>query len=507
MAGSVNKTIIIGNLGMDPETRDLPSGQKVANLRVATSEQWTDRASGEKRERTEWHTVSVFDQSATRYAESYLRKGDKVYVEGRVETRKWQDQSGTDRYSTKIVVNPIGGQLIGLTTTGENSFSEGRNRSADPISSPAASPAPTSPTFNGAKHVGQKIPLLTPPNNGNNKENRLTWRAIQKIGSGHEMYEESGETQLTKQHHHKEQFDDVSSDQSPAGENSADGLVKFQPSLDQEMVSTSALGKIVGVKAKPFLFEEFLKRGYIEKPGNQYLLTSVGRSVRIGGRYKQLPDDNEFITWPITLGASLHVLKKSFLDRVNFRLFHMTHVDNIMSILKHGLFSHNTAPGYLDISNPDVNNRRERTDPVHKKSLHEYVPLYFNPTNAMLYEKEEEYQSDIVLLEVSQRVCFSNYTLFTEKNAAVKSPRFAYCLSDVEKFDWPTIQKRNWVTDGVANIDIKQLMMSECLVYSHIDTNDLVAVHTKNTSMSSKLESMLASVNHPSICSSANLFF
>jgi single-strand DNA-binding protein len=138
MAGSVNKAIIIGNLGMDPETRDLPSGQKVANLRVATSENWTDRASGEKRERTEWHTVSVFDQNAARYAESYLRKGDKVYVEGRVQTHKWQDQTGADRYSTEIVVNAIGGQLTGLTTTGENSFSEGPNRRAEPVSNPSS---------------------------------------------------------------------------------------------------------------------------------------------------------------------------------------------------------------------------------------------------------------------------------------------------------------------------------------------------------------------------------
>jgi single-strand DNA-binding protein len=115
MAGSVNKVIIVGNLGTDPEVRDLPSGQKVANLRIATSEQWTDRASGEKRERTEWHTVSVFDQNAAQYAQSYLRKGNNVYVEGRVETRKWQDQSGTERYSTEIVVNQIGGKLIGLS--------------------------------------------------------------------------------------------------------------------------------------------------------------------------------------------------------------------------------------------------------------------------------------------------------------------------------------------------------------------------------------------------------
>jgi len=115
MAGTVNKVIIVGNLGTDPEVRDLPSGQKVANLRVSTSEQWTDRASGEKRERTEWHTISVFDQNAAQYAQNYLRKGNKVYIEGRVETRKWQDQSGADRYSTEIIVNQIGGKLIGLS--------------------------------------------------------------------------------------------------------------------------------------------------------------------------------------------------------------------------------------------------------------------------------------------------------------------------------------------------------------------------------------------------------
>ena len=118
MAGTVNKVIIVGNLGTDPEVRDLPSGQKVSNLRVATSEQWTDRASGEKRERTEWHTISVFDQNAAQYAQNYLRKGSKVYVEGRIQTRKWQDQSGQDRYTIEIVVNNIGGQLVGLSSGG-----------------------------------------------------------------------------------------------------------------------------------------------------------------------------------------------------------------------------------------------------------------------------------------------------------------------------------------------------------------------------------------------------
>lgn len=117
MAGSVNRAILVGNLGFDPDIRNLQNSGKVANLRVATSERWTDRNTGEKRERTEWHSVSVFDPKAVNYAETYLKKGDRVYVEGRVQTRKWQDQSGAERYSTEIVVNPIGGQLTGLSTT------------------------------------------------------------------------------------------------------------------------------------------------------------------------------------------------------------------------------------------------------------------------------------------------------------------------------------------------------------------------------------------------------
>jgi single-strand DNA-binding protein len=118
MAGSINKVIIIGNLGLDPEVRPLPSGQSVANLRVATSETWSDRSSGERRERTEWHSISVFSPTAVSYAESYLRKGSKVYIEGRLQTRKWQDQSGQERYTTEIVVNNVGGQLISLSSGG-----------------------------------------------------------------------------------------------------------------------------------------------------------------------------------------------------------------------------------------------------------------------------------------------------------------------------------------------------------------------------------------------------
>lgn len=111
MAGSVNKVILIGNLGRDPEVRSFQNGGKVCNLRIATSETWKDRTTGERKERTEWHSVAIFSEPVARIAEQYLRKGSKVYIEGQLETRKWQDQSGQDRYTTEVVLRPYSGTL------------------------------------------------------------------------------------------------------------------------------------------------------------------------------------------------------------------------------------------------------------------------------------------------------------------------------------------------------------------------------------------------------------
>lgn len=111
MAGSVNKCIIVGNLGRDPEVRSFQNGSKVVSLRIATSESWTDKASGERKERTEWHAVSIFNEPLGKIAEQYLRKGSKVYIEGQLETRKWQDQSGADKYTTEVVLRPYRGEL------------------------------------------------------------------------------------------------------------------------------------------------------------------------------------------------------------------------------------------------------------------------------------------------------------------------------------------------------------------------------------------------------------
>jgi single-strand DNA-binding protein len=125
MAGSVNKVILIGNLGADPEIRRTQDGRPIANLRLATSESWKDKTTGERREKTEWHRVVIFNENLCRIAEQYLKKGSKVFIEGALQTRKWQDQSGQDRYSTEVVLQGFRGELTLLDRAGGGGSSGG----------------------------------------------------------------------------------------------------------------------------------------------------------------------------------------------------------------------------------------------------------------------------------------------------------------------------------------------------------------------------------------------
>ena len=124
MAGSVNKVILVGNLGRDPETRRLASGDPVVNLRLATSESWKDKASGERKEKTEWHSVVIYNENLARVAEQYLRKGSKVYLEGAIQTRKWTDQSGAEKFSTEVVLQKFRGELTMLDGKGEGGMAD-----------------------------------------------------------------------------------------------------------------------------------------------------------------------------------------------------------------------------------------------------------------------------------------------------------------------------------------------------------------------------------------------
>src|SRR5215212_1503987 len=131
MAGSVNKAILVGNLGDDPEIRSTQDGRPIANLRVATSETWRDKATGERKEKTEWHRVVIFNEGLCRVAEQYLKKGSKVYLEGQLQTRKWQDQQGQDRYSTEIVLQGFNSVLTMLDGRGGGAEMGGSGSSED----------------------------------------------------------------------------------------------------------------------------------------------------------------------------------------------------------------------------------------------------------------------------------------------------------------------------------------------------------------------------------------
>ena len=140
MAGSVNKVILVGNLGADPEIRRTQDGRPIANLRLATSESWKDKSTGERKEKTEWHRVVIFNENLCRIAEQYLKKGSKVFIEGSLQTRKWQDQSGQDRYSTEVVLQGFRGELTLLDRAGGTS---GGDFGSDDAGGDFGSPGPT----------------------------------------------------------------------------------------------------------------------------------------------------------------------------------------------------------------------------------------------------------------------------------------------------------------------------------------------------------------------------
>ncbi|HEX9323550.1 MAG TPA: single-stranded DNA-binding protein [Xanthobacteraceae bacterium] len=160
MAGSVNKVILVGNLGADPEIRRTQDGRPVANLRVATSDSWRDKTSGERRERTEWHRVVIFNEGLCRIAEQYLKKGAKVYLEGQLQTRKWQDQQGQDRYSTEVVLQGFNSQLTMLDRVGGGTAGDA-GEPGDFGSAGPSGPRERKPALAGAKRddLDDEIPF------------------------------------------------------------------------------------------------------------------------------------------------------------------------------------------------------------------------------------------------------------------------------------------------------------------------------------------------------------
>ena len=159
MAGSVNKVILVGNLGRDPEIRSMQSGDKVCNLSVATSERWKDRNSGEMQEKTEWHRVVIFDQKLAEVAEKYLKKGAKVFLEGQIQTRKWTDNAGVEKYTTEVVLQRFRGELVMLDSRGEGGGGGGYDSGPTDYGSPQPAVAGGGGGMSGGDDLDDEIPF------------------------------------------------------------------------------------------------------------------------------------------------------------------------------------------------------------------------------------------------------------------------------------------------------------------------------------------------------------
>ncbi|MFT6506951.1 MAG: hypothetical protein ACJAUK_001040 [Colwellia polaris] len=260
---------------------------------------------------------------------------------------------------------------------------------------------------------------------------------------------------------------------------------KFSGSTEQ-LISTTAYGKIIGIDAKPTLFEFLKSKGLISRALNKYQLTEEGMKY---GDYLYTENNEKFIGWRKTeLDNLTKNLRRNLVKDLDFKLYHMTHISNLKGILKDGLMSHNLVRTYVDISNNDVNKRRSRTDNPHKINLHQYVPLYFNPRNAMLFSCQKQFGEDIVILEIDNEEISNDYTLFSEGNAARQDSKITTNKLDLANFKWEAINSSAW-SDNYSGVDInlKSLMMSECLILNSLNSQHILRIFCSNENVRARL--------------------
>ena len=270
-------------------------------------------------------------------------------------------------------------------------------------------------------------------------------------------------------------------------------------------VSTSHLARSLGLSTNRVLFDELLRRALIRRVDGKYELTEDGGCF---GSYAFAENGGRYIVWNRErISPALGEFVTTHCATPAFRLYHMTHVANVPSILEKGLMSHRTAPAYCDISNVTVNGLRAAIVTVHGRSLHDYVPLYFNPRNAMLYQKQKEYRQDIVIVEISKSVCHEGGVLFSEGNAASSESRIVDTLAATSAFNWPRIVKEDWREGRILNLTTKRLMMSECLVPNQIAAARIIRLHAPDAATGERLARTQPRAGRVELRTSPELFF
>jgi len=254
------------------------------------------------------------------------------------------------------------------------------------------------------------------------------------------------------------------------------------------MLSTTMIGKKYNLTAKPHFFNFLINHGYIEKDYKYYKLTSKGFSV--GGEYKCNEKGEKWIVWnekqfyQVIKDFKLSVLKK---NRV-FLIYHMTHIRHLDTILKYGLFSHNNPYKKVDISNQEVNNRRDKIEPIYNESIHNYVPFYFNPRNAMLYRNKVQFGDNIIILGFSNKIICKNNVVFTNANAAADNTLFTNDITQLlnnEFIDFSKVFSNSWNNYGEPDYHLKQIMMSEVLIKKHVESQYIQVIFCQNESVKS----------------------
>lgn len=272
-------------------------------------------------------------------------------------------------------------------------------------------------------------------------------------------------------------------------------LCFIQESLVSNDLSTTGLGKVFGVTAKPFLFDLLVSESYLTYSNKAYSLTPKGEAYG----YLFCRGSEQWVLWHADkIGFVIEGLKRQHLaeSSMNAMLYHMTHIDNLFSILSKGLFSHSDVTSPFDISDKGVNSRRQSPEPIHKRPIHDYVPLYFNVRNPMLFRVQREYGDNIIILEFAREVCLLQDTLFTYNNAASSYAVFYYCVKKFsEAVQWDVINSRYWNED----YEVKLAVMSECLIWRHLDKKFIKSIHCQNKKVADKVCSLLDSVGNTSI--------
>ncbi|TMO79966.1 hypothetical protein CWC16_10215 [Pseudoalteromonas sp. S3776] len=257
-----------------------------------------------------------------------------------------------------------------------------------------------------------------------------------------------------------------------------------------ELISTTALCKNNGIKNRNGFFKHLIEIGLIFFENKKYYLTNKGK--QFGGMYRENDKNERWIVWSNdALNDVIFNFKLSSLERVNISyLMHITHIANLQGILSKGLLNHNNKAQKVDISNGLVNARRAKKEPIFKNSVHDYVPFYFNVRNAMLFQVQKEFGAEVIILSFRKEIIASPKVIFSRGNASSLSTTFTSDINELAFFNWSKIFSSSWSLNGVIDLELKSIMMSECLVYEKVAINNLHCIYCQNVIVQQRVKKL-----------------